>query len=42
MKFNKIKIIGDIMLDEWTYVKNNGPSAETKIDIFKSYKIYKS
>ena len=42
MKFNTIKIIGDIMLDEWSYVKNIGPSAETKIDIFKSYKIYKS
>jgi D-beta-D-heptose 7-phosphate kinase / D-beta-D-heptose 1-phosphate adenosyltransferase len=37
-----IKVIGDIMLDEWSYVKNVGPSAETKINIFKSYKINKS
>jgi D-beta-D-heptose 7-phosphate kinase/D-beta-D-heptose 1-phosphate adenosyltransferase len=38
----EIKVIGDIMLDEWYYVNNIGPSAETKIDIFKSYNIKKS
>jgi len=42
MRFNKIKVIGDIMLDEWSYIKSIGPSAETKINIFKSHKIYKS
>jgi D-beta-D-heptose 7-phosphate kinase / D-beta-D-heptose 1-phosphate adenosyltransferase len=37
-----IKVVGDIMLDEWCYVKDIGPSAETNINIFKSYKINKS
>ena len=27
----EIKVIGDIMLDEWYYVNNIGPSAEKKL-----------
>ena len=35
MKKNNIKIIGDIMLDEWYYGSLEKKSAEAKINIFE-------
>ena len=45
MKFNKkvqIKVIGDIMLDQWIYGKYGDFSAEAKFKIYKSEKTYTS
>ena len=42
MNKNRLKIIGDIMLDEWIFGKNTKKSSEANIDIFENINSKKS